>query len=381
MLEEGSRASSAHGERFLAWLALHRLRADPSLEEAGLTLAAVEQFGLGYRSLPEGAAAAWAEAWKASLRQEGRGRIRWQAYRELPGQAPFRRDAALYSMVAGLRLLLGTPLRQVALLPLRDPSRERRLVIGPEGDWVLFCQPRLLSGMGAEAPPVERVWHAEDPALDGDTVDEEMLDRIADGWRPAGEAERQRDADAAQGEGFGAAVLAPPSVEGLQGFARALAMGKGTRPCLLPEDLDGAPGRYPPLLAAAARELLLGPAARRMDGTPRGYLRLLPGMACLEVVEALDGLLGRPWSLGAFTAGGLVPLPGALVHCAGHPVPWILLEPDWDDRTRCARFDKVPGMPELPQAAVARVRQGDLSGLALQARMIDRSGLVQILAT
>jgi len=379
MLKGESGASPARGERFLAWLALHRLKAHPSLGEAGVTLAAVEQFGQGYRGLPGAEAAAWAEAWKASLRREGGGRIRWQAYRELPGRMPFRRDASLYDMAAGLRILLGAPLRQVALLPLRDPSRERRLVIGPEGDWVLFSQPGLLAGMGAEAPPPERVWHAEDPTLESDMADEEMLDRIADGWRPAGEAERQHDTDAIEGE-EPTAMLPTLSVEGIRGFQRALGMGKSTRSRLVPEDLDGAPGRYPPLLAATAIALLLGPSARKAGAAPRGYLRLLPDMNCGEVVEALDGLLGRPWSLGAFTAGGLVPLPGALVHCPGHPVRWILLEPDWDDRARCARFDKIPGVPSLPHADIARIRQGDLSRLSLEASLLHRVALLQALA-
>ncbi|MXP62127.1 hypothetical protein E0493_02010 [Roseomonas sp. M0104] len=361
---------------------MHRLRADPSLQEAGLDLAQVEHFGHGYRSLPGNSAEAWAQAWKASLRQQGEGRLRWQAYRELPSQAPFRRDAALYDMASGLRLLLGVPLRQVALLPLRDPARERRLVVGPEGDWVLFCQPRLLEGMGADVPPLERVWHAEGPALGLDAIDEAVLDQIADGWRPVGQAELQIDADAAQAglpEKAGMRIPVFPAAERIRGFKRALGMGKRTRSCLIPEDLDGAPGRYPPLLAAAASELLLGAAARKGEGAARGYLRLLPDMACREVVEALDGLFGGNWSLGAFAAGGLAPLPGAVVCCPGHPVSCTLLEPDWDDRTRCARFDKLPGMPTLPQAEVVRIRQGGIPSPGLQASLVGRSAVVATL--
>ncbi|HWX51401.1 MAG TPA: hypothetical protein VNZ61_25420 [Roseomonas sp.] len=384
MVGDVSRATTARGERFLAWLAMHRLKADPSLQEAGLNLAHVEHFGHGYRSLPGRSAEAWAQAWKVSLREQGEGRIRWQAYHELPSQTPFRRDASLYDMASGLRLLLGSPLRQVALLPLRDPSRERRLVIGPDGDWVLFCQAKLLEGMGADAPPVERVWYAEGPTLDLDAIDEAVLDQIADGWRPVGQAELQLDADAAQAglpEKPGMGIPVAPSMDGIRGFKRALGMGKRTRPCLTPEDLDGAPGRYPPLLASTAAELLLGVAARKGGEASRGYLRLLPDMTCQEVVEALDGLFGSTWSLGAFTAGGLVPLPGAVVCCPGHRVPWAILEPDWDDRTRCARFDKLPGVPSLPHTEVAQIRQGDMPSLSLQSRLVARSTVMEALAT
>jgi len=383
MMGDMSRGNPARGERFLAWLAMHRLKADPSLQEAGLSLAQVEHFGHGYRSLPGTSAEAWAQAWRASLRQQGEGRIRWQAYHELPSQTPFRRDASLYDMASGLRVLLGNPLRQVALLPLRDPSRERRLMIGPGGDWVLFCQARLLEGMGADAPPVERVWHAEGPSLDLDAIDEAVLDQIADGWRPVGQAELQLDADAVQAglpEKPGMSFPVVPSAKEISGFKRALGMGKGTRPCLLPEDLDGAPGRYPPLLAAAAVELLLGAAARKGDETSRGYLRLPPDATCEEVVESLDALFGSGWSLAAFTAGGLVPLPGAVVCCPGHRVSWTILEPDWDDRMRCARFDKIPGVPSLSHTEVAGIRQGALPPPSLQSRLLARLAVMQALA-
>jgi len=40
-----------------------------------------------------------------------------------------------------------------------------------------------------------------------------------------------------------------------------------------------------------------------------------------------------------------------------------------------------PGGPLLPEAEIARIRQGDLAQLTLEARLLDRAALVQILAT
>jgi hypothetical protein len=343
--------NDVRAERFVAYTAASRLTGDPSWRRVGLRMADVRKFGFGRRCLDAAAARRWVAEWKTSLRERGRGRLRTHCD-TVPGKAGHDHEP-MFDIPGGVRLLTGSPVHQITVLSLSGLSEIRRIMVGPGGDWVSFPGDSGLPDDMADS--AERLWVAGGKSKLAIFWDDEDgdIDRLADGWRPGDQAALQMEIDAGKdGEPRIWPCAPTPGV-----LKRAMAMAfHDTR--LTADDLMAEPGSYPGALYSAAIDVLLGGGAL-FERCPSGSLRLLPGMACSEALEIVDGLIGTNWLLAVMPAASRQSVPDVIICNPGGWVESVRLQPDRGGQQQVARFDRVPGIPVLRGAAVRAVLHGE----------------------